>query len=82
MTFYVPMTATTKIETGWIQYDSMQAKKVQIKIGPPIQFKIPDDIAVELDEAICEWYAALGWPMPEEIGLDVLLAAMELIEKK
>jgi len=60
----------------------MQAKKVQIKIGPPIQFKIPDEIAVEIDEAVREWYAALGYPMPEEIGLDVLLAAMELVEKK
>jgi hypothetical protein len=76
------MMATTKIETGWILSDSMQAKKVTIKIGPPIQFKIPDDIAVELDEAICQWYAALGWPIPEEISLDLLLAAMELVEKK
>ena len=59
---------------------SMQ--KVQIKIGPPLSFKIHDDIAIVIDDAIREWYAALGYPVPEEIGLDILLAAMEIAEKK
>ena len=57
-------------------------QKVNIKIGPPISFKIPDEIAIVIDDAVREWYAALGYPVPEEIGLDVLLAAMELVEKK
>jgi hypothetical protein len=62
------------------RYNRMQ--KVQIKIGPPVSLKIPDEIAIVIDDAIREWYGALGYPIPEEIGLDILLAAMEIAEKK
>jgi len=57
-------------------------QRIHIKIGPPISFKIPDEIAIVVDEAVREWYAALGYPIPEEIGLDILLAAMEIVERR
>lgn len=45
--------------------------------------KIPITIAEQVDDAIREWYAALGQPVPpDEIGIGERMAAIDLAEEK
>jgi hypothetical protein len=54
--------------------------KIKIKGGPTV--KIPITIAEQVDDAIREWYAALGSPVPEnEIGIGELMAAIDKAEE-
>jgi len=58
-------------------------RKCNIKNRNRTPTAIPITLAEQVDDAIREWYAAIGQPVPpEEIGIGEVLAAMDRAEEK
>ena len=64
---------------------NLSRRLTNIRISAPAHstIHVPVTIAEQVDDAIREWYAALGSPVPEnEIGIGELMAAIDRAEEK
>jgi hypothetical protein len=64
---------------------NLSRRLTNIRISAPSYstIHVPVTIAEQVDDAIREWYAALGSPVPEnEIGIGEIMAAIDRAEEK
>jgi hypothetical protein len=71
-------------EQGEIEVNlSRRLSNIRISAPAHSTIHVPVTIAQQVDDAIREWYAALGSPVPEnEIGIGEIMAAIDRAEEK
>ena len=58
-------------------------KRCNVKLKMPPAPKFPMTLGAEVDEALAEWYAARGQPVPaDEVGIGAVIDAAEAAEAK